>query len=191
MTASSIGRPLPELRAVPLVAALLAAACVGEAERPPATRSAVSPARAEQEAPASAKVGALLYVPVYSHVLHQSGERVMPVTATVSVRNTDLTNAIVVSRADYHGSDGALLGRYVESPIRLGPLASTQFVIAQADRRGGAGASFVVEWHAEAASFDPVVEAVMIGTSRQQGLSFVSQARVLRRIGETAPTETE
>jgi hypothetical protein len=163
---------------------------MAESERAP-DAGAGSPVRAELEVPPGAAAGALLYVPVYSHVLHQSGEAAMYVTATVNVRNTDLASAIVVTRADYHDSKGALVERRVESPVRIGPLASTQFVVAQADKRGGAGASFLVEWHAETAASDPVVEAVMIGTSGQQGVSFVTQARVLRRIGEGSPTEAE
>jgi hypothetical protein len=52
-------------------------------------------------------------------------------------------------------------------------------VIPESDAAGGSGASCVVRWQAERPAAAPVVEAVMIGTRSSQGISFVSQGRVL------------
>jgi hypothetical protein len=58
-------------------------------------------------------------------------------------------------------------------------MASTDFVVTE-DDTGGAGANFIVEWSAGAEVTAPVVEAVMISTASQQGISFVSQGRVIK-----------
>ena len=37
----------------------------------------------------------------------------------------------------------------------------------------------LVEWVAETEVYEPIVEALMVSTSSQQGISFVSQGRVI------------
>ena len=59
-------------------------------------------------------------------------------------------------------------------------MASTDFVVAEDDMSGGVGANFIVEWSAGIEVTVPVVEAVMISTASQQGISFVSQGRVIK-----------
>ncbi|MEM8603550.1 MAG: DUF3124 domain-containing protein, partial [Cyanobacteria bacterium P01_H01_bin.121] len=44
---------------------------------------------------------------------------------------------------------------------------------------GGSGANFIVRWGAAREVSTPIVEAVMISTQSQQGLSFVSAAKVI------------
>ena len=72
-----------------------------------------------------------------------------------------------------------MLKEFVETPIRLGPLASTEFFVDEHDKSGGLGASFLVEWVAEQPVYGPVVETVMVGTAGTQAISFVSTGRVL------------
>ena len=59
-------------------------------------------------------------------------------------------------------------------------MASTDFVVEEYDTSGGAGANFIVDWTASMEVTAPVVEAVMISTASQQGISFVSAGRVLK-----------
>ena len=59
-------------------------------------------------------------------------------------------------------------------------MASTDFVVDEYDMTGGAGANFIVEWTASIEVTPPVVEAVMISTALQQGISFISAGRVLK-----------
>jgi hypothetical protein len=58
-------------------------------------------------------------------------------------------------------------------------MASASIFLNVSDTRGGLGANFVVEWAAEAAVSDPVVESIMVGASGTKGFSFTSQARVV------------
>jgi hypothetical protein len=131
--------------------------------------------------------GQTIYVPIYSHIYVRDKSRVINLAATLSIRNTDSQNPIHITSARYYDTHGALVRDYVNGPIRLAPMASTDFVVAQDDTSGGVGANFIVEWGAGAEVTPPVVEAVMISTASQQGISFVSAGRVLKDHGPRAP----
>jgi hypothetical protein len=129
-------------------------------------------------------MGQTLYVPIYSHIYHfNSQDRVMNLSATLSIRNTDLTNSIILTSVRYYNTEGELIRQDLTSPVELRPLASTDFFVAANDASGGAGANFIVEWVAEKTVYEPVVEAVMINSSSAQGISFISPARVLKQFG--------
>ncbi|MDA8745129.1 DUF3124 domain-containing protein [Rubripirellula amarantea] len=122
--------------------------------------------------------GQRLYVPAYSHVYHQQGEPYL-LTVTLNIRNTDVDHEIVVTSVRYFDTSGKELRSMLKKPLRLGPLASTEFVIEREDKAGGSGASFIVEWQAGTEVNQPIVETVMIDTRGQQGISFIAQAVVL------------
>ena len=122
--------------------------------------------------------GQTLYVPAYSHIYQNDGEPRL-LTVTLSARNTDRQSEIVLTSVDYHDTSGKLLRAFLDKPLRLGPLASTEFLIKQKDKSGGSGASFLVHWQAGVPVTPPVVESVMIDTSNQQGISFARPASVL------------
>jgi hypothetical protein len=125
-------------------------------------------------------VGQTIYVPIYSHIYTGSKSRTINLGATLSIRNTDAKNSIRLSSARYYGTNGQLLKEYVPTALRLGPMASTDFVVDINDTTGGAGANFIVEWSASIEVTPPVVEAVMINTTSQQGISFISTGRVIK-----------
>lgn len=125
-------------------------------------------------------VGQTVYVPIYSHIYIWEQSRVMNLTATLSVRNTDMTNPMIIAGVSYYDTNGTLVRKYLEQAVELGPLAATNFVISQEDTSGGSGAAFIVEWVAQKQVSTPVIEAVMINTSSNQGLSFISQGRVIK-----------
>ena len=127
-------------------------------------------------------LGQTVYVPVYSHIFADDRYRDRPflLTATLSVRNTDPERPFTLRRVDYYDSEGALLQRYLEAPITLAPLASTHYIVPESEAKGGAGAKFLIEWQAPAAVSEPIIEAVMIGTKLQQGISFISTGRAIK-----------
>jgi hypothetical protein len=127
--------------------------------------------------------GQTVYVPVYSHIYSVSKSQKMDLSATLSLRNTDQTYPIIITSVLYHDTNGQLLRKYLEKPVELRPLASAEFVVDQADTGGGVGASFLVEWVAQQEVTDPVIETVMINTMGNQGISFVSPGRVVKRRG--------
>lgn len=133
---------------------------------------------------ADAVAGQVLYVPAYSHVYSGDGDRDVLLTATLSVRNADSTRPIRLASVRYVGSEGQAIRSYVEAPQTLGPLATASFAVAENDRAGGVGASFLVEWTANESVTAPVVQAVMISTAGQQGISFVTEGRVIAEAGQ-------
>lgn len=111
-------------------------------------------------------MGQAVYVPIYSHIYHyNSQDQMMNLSATMSVRNTDPTNSIIITSVRYYDTDGQLVRQDVERPVALKSLASTSFFVAADDTSGGSGANFMVEWVAEETVSEPVIEAVMINTS--------------------------
>ncbi len=127
--------------------------------------------------------GQTLYVPVYSHIYGGDKEQRIDLTATLSIRNVDMAHALSIEAVDYYDTDGVLLKHYIEGPVTLAPLASTRFVVKESDKSGGSGANFIVRWSAEGPVQPPLVEAVMIGTRNQLGISFSAQSRVLATEG--------
>jgi hypothetical protein len=131
-------------------------------------------------------MGQTIYVPVYSHIYHQDQQdrqdqqKIFNLAATLSIRNTDLTKPIIITSVRYYDSNGKLVKQYLERPIELSAIASTDYVVNKTDTSGGLGANFIVEWVAQTEVSEPVIEAVMIGTDFQQGISFISPGRVIK-----------
>ena len=53
------------------------------------------------------------------------------------------------------------------------------------DTAGGSGANFIVDWLATERIEEPLIEAIMVGTSGTQGIAFRSAGKVLSRPGAT------
>jgi hypothetical protein len=123
--------------------------------------------------------GQSVYVPVYSHILFGDRAARFNLAATLIIRNADPLQTITVRAADYHDSGGRLLKKHLEQPMLLKPLASAEVFVPESDTSGGLGASFIVRWASEKPATPPVIECIMIGTRSGQGISFVSQGRVI------------
>jgi len=122
-----------------------------------------------------------IYVPLYSHIYADDRYKDKPfaLTATLSIRNTDPKFGLVLDTVDYYDSEGKKLRSYIEKPVPVAPLVSTQFIVRESDKGGGSGAKFLVRWHADRPVSEPIVESIMIGTQMQQGISFISPGRVI------------
>lgn len=122
-----------------------------------------------------------VYVPIYSHIYADSRFKDKPfqLTAIVSIRNTDQHNSFTLEKVDYYDSHGKLLQHYLTKPIVIAPLASTRYIVPEADTLGGSGAKFIVSWSSKDTVTEPIIEGIMIGTKMQQGISFVTNSQVL------------
>jgi hypothetical protein len=116
--------------------------------------------------------GQTVYVPAYSHIYHGSKSRPFDLAVTLSIRNTDPRNAVMLTSVDYYDTQGKLVKVHLLKPERLGPLATREILVDESDSSGGSGANFVVRWSADKAVNAPIIETVMIGTQGQQGISF-------------------
>jgi hypothetical protein len=128
-----------------------------------------------------ARARQLIYVPAYSSIYWGFDQQVAELAITLSIRNVNLKQPIVIHSAKYYGSDGDLIRDLVPSASELGPLATADFVVQRRDTTGGTGASFLVEWSSAVEVDDPVIEAVMVGQHGNAGISFTTTGRVLQK----------
>lgn len=128
----------------------------------------------------SSSIGQMVYVPVYSHIYQQDRQKTFNLTTTLSIRNADPYRPFTLTEVSYYDSKGRVVQHYLDSETAIKPLASTSFVIEERDLRGGVGANFIVNWESEKPVTPPVIEAVNISTTQQQGISFLSVGRVLQ-----------
>lgn len=112
------------------------------------------------------------YLSIYSSIYSYSEKRTTELTATVSLRNPNKADSIIIKNALYYDTDGQLIRSYFESPIYLGPMETVEIVIHEKDKEGGTGANFIFDWSKPAGIHDPYFEAIMISSSGGQGLSF-------------------
>ena len=127
----------------------------------------------------SLRVHQAAYVPVYSHIYYDGGRPYL-LEATLSIRNVDPNEAIYVGVADYYDTDGKLSRKMLDRLIKLDPLQTIELLIERHDSSGGSGANFIIEWHAADRSVHPpLIEAVMVGRSGTNAISFVRKSEPL------------
>ncbi|MCE5245028.1 MAG: DUF3124 domain-containing protein [Syntrophobacteraceae bacterium] len=124
--------------------------------------------------------GQTVYVPAYSHIYHGDRNQPFNLTVTLSIRNTDPEHPISVIAVDYFDSEGKAVRNLQPAEVVLKPMGSKDYVVKESDTSGGSGANFVVRWKSGTKVTEPVIEAVMIGTQTQQGISFTSRGKVIR-----------
>lgn len=126
--------------------------------------------------------GQEIYVPAYSNIKSFDGKGVIKLSINLSVRNTDPDNAIVLSYVDFYNTKGAKSKQFIQQPLKIGPMATADFHITQADTIGGSGANFYLKWVADTQVNEPVVEAIMLGSLGTQGYSWSSKGLVVSHV---------
>lgn len=129
--------------------------------------------------------GRTVYVPVYSHIYAEGGRENLLET-TLILRNMDVETSLVVDSIRYYDTEGRLLRNYLDGPIVLGPLASTDFLVESRDATGGVGANFLVDWTAEEAVTEPLIETVMVMIGGNHAFAFRSPGYPISRFGSQA-----
>jgi hypothetical protein len=147
-----------------LLVAFAAAAHAGEA--PPATQ------------------GQTVYAPVYSEVLYGNADRQgspdkWPLSATLSIRNTDPDNSLTVRSVRYYDTAGRLVREYPAGRT-LGPLGTMEVFVEHKDQSGGSGANFLVVWDADRPINPPIIETVHSYFFGTRAVVFVSPGQALR-----------
>ena len=131
--------------------------------------------------------GQMVYVPAYSqiHSVYSSTEESrINIAVTLSIRNTDIDNPIIIKSVSYYGDDGKLLKEFIETPFQLSKLASASFNISQSDISGGIGANFIVEWGANQSAIEPYIQAIMLSTQGTHGFSWRNPGYVIKEISD-------
>lgn len=135
--------------------------------------------------PAEITVRESVYVPAYSSLIGSGGQAQLNLAVTLSVRNTSATLPLVVEHIDYYDTAGNLVERYVPATVAVKPLGVIEVLIATDDIRGGTAANFIVDWGATQPISEPVIEAVMVGSSGTRGFAFISPGHRIRAVGKS------
>ena len=80
---------------------------------------------------------------------------------------------------NYYDSEGKQLKSYLENTIYLKPLESVEFVVGYNESEGGVGANFLLDWAGKSLQAKPLIQAIMIGTTSQQGISFITEGVIV------------
>jgi hypothetical protein len=128
--------------------------------------------------------GQTVYVPVYSHIWHgnldaKGKPQTLLLSSMLSVRNTDTNSGLTVTSIRYYDTGGQLLREYVQTPNKLGPLASSDVFVEHKDDKGGNGANFMVEWKADKPITPPIIETVNAYFFGPHSLAFTSPGRAV------------
>jgi hypothetical protein len=123
--------------------------------------------------------GQSVYVPAYSDIFFTDAERTWDLAVTVAIHNTDAENPITITAVRYYDAGGNLVTNYLDDARKLGPWSTFGTVVERTDKTGGVGANFIVEWTADRAVSEPIIEAIMVSTAGTQGLGFTSPGRVM------------
>ena len=126
--------------------------------------------------------GQTVYAPVYSEILHgnldSSGNPSrIPLSAMLSIRNTNPVAAITVTSVSYYSGTGKLLRAFLDKPKSLAPLETIEMFIEHRDMTGGTGASFLIVWESAAPVNPPIVEVVHAYFFGTQSTAFISAGR--------------
>lgn len=120
-----------------------------------------------------------VYLPLYSSIFVGDRDMVFNMSENISIRNVDRETAIVLETVDYFDTQGRLLRSLIDSPRSIPPFSSTHFHIRESEDAGSTGAKLLVRWRAEKGVNPPLVEAIMVSTRSQQGISFTTRGIVL------------
>ncbi|MGG8496080.1 DUF3124 domain-containing protein [Tenacibaculum sp. TC6] len=122
-------------------------------------------------------VNGATYLSIYSQIYSQTEHKTFNLTATVSIRNTNINDTVFIHKAEYFNTQGKSIRTYFDNTIYLAPMETVEIVIKDGDREGGTGANFLFDWSVKQNANEPFFEGVMISTYGQQGLSFTTQGR--------------
>lgn len=127
--------------------------------------------------------GRIIYVPIYSHIaLPGTEKRILYLSATLSIRNTDQQQRIIITSVTYYDAHGAVVEEYLTESFALASLALTEVIVPQLDTRGGSDANFLVKWVAETTVSAPLIEAIMAGTMGNYSFAFARPSRVVQQL---------
>lgn len=124
------------------------------------------------------------YVPAYSQVHSMNSDKksaYVNLSITLSVRNTDMDNEIIIKSVKYFNNAGELVKDYLDAPISISAMGSESYFVPSRDRAGGIGANFLIEWTSEQAVNTPYIEALMFGGYGNYGYSWSSMGQEVTR----------
>ncbi|WP_029489693.1 DUF3124 domain-containing protein [Aquimarina agarivorans] len=120
------------------------------------------------------------FLSVYSQIFMRNDKGQVDLTATVSLHNPNSKDKIYIDKAVYYNTKGEAIRIYFDKTIFINPMETVQIVIDGIDREGGTGANFIFDWKIKSSLNEPIIEAVMISTNGQQGISFTTSGKRIK-----------
>ena len=121
-----------------------------------------------------------IYVPAYSEALIGPGNS-QQMAITIVIHNVDPEQPVNLQMVSYHDHQGKQVQSLLNEIITIPPFGSWKHLIDIRDKTGGVGANFLIDWTSEAPANSPIAEALMIGGTGTQGISFTSRGHVISR----------
>jgi len=116
-----------------------------------------------------------VYVPAYSNLYYETDVQKTYFTVTLSLRNISFVDSVYFERIEFYDSEGKLLRSFIDEILVLRPMESIEYIIESPDKKGGAGANFIVSYAARATIKNlPYIEAIMLGNVMNHGFGFSS-----------------
>ncbi len=84
-----------------------------------------------------------------------------------------------MSEIKYYNSKGDFVRNYIDKMIFLRPMETIELIVEEKDISGGMGANFIIQWGSKTENLNPLFQGIMIGTSNQQGISFITNGVVI------------
>lgn len=123
-----------------------------------------------------------LYLPVYSSIPFAEGKSFYGLSAFMAVHNTDFNKPIYVISVYYLDTNGNLIKDFLQSKVdTVMPMQTVNYFVPESDR-SGVGANFILEWIADSAVNEPLVETIMVSLTSGQGVSFLSEGKILNEL---------
>ncbi|WP_452221199.1 DUF3124 domain-containing protein [Lacinutrix salivirga] len=119
------------------------------------------------------------FLSVYSQIFIRNSEEISDLSATISLHNPNLNEEIYIEKAIFYNTHGEPIRSYFNKPIFIEPMETVQIIIDGIDNEGGTGANFIFDWRTTKNA--PIFEAIMITTYGQQGISFVTEGKRIKR----------
>lgn len=126
--------------------------------------------------------GQTLYLPAYSSIPYAEGKSFYGLSAFVAVHNTDLRFPIRVVSVYYLDNDGRLVKDFLGSRVdTIGPLQTVNYFVPESDK-SVVESNFILEWMSDSLVNEPLVESIMVSLTSGQGVSFLSEGKVINEI---------
>lgn len=120
----------------------------------------------------------LLYVPIYSDIYLNPLAQHNLLSATLSIRKTSFQDSLFVTKLDYYNTEGEKIRSLIDNPISISPMATVNYVIEKVneseERTEESGANFIVALSSKSKQLKPLIQAVIIGNTNNQGFAFTT-----------------
>jgi hypothetical protein len=125
--------------------------------------------------------GQILYLPLYSNIPYSEKSGDYDLSGFLAIHNTDLRKPLRVSHIYYFDTNGDLIKDFLgNDTLELKPLQTKSFFIPEKDK-SGTGSNFLIEWKTDSLVNIPLIETVMISLKGGQGVSFLSNGKVIEQ----------